>query len=334
MTFRYRSPQTWVDYWRRYYGPTLKAFEAVCEEGRAALEADPREHRTLQPGRRRHDGRAERTPRGRHHQALTQRSRRRLRSSEPQRSLLRASQRSLRQGERAIHDARPVSFSSRALWQSGRMAASRRMAARKWRSNGPRGYARMTAPAHVVDNLERRAPHIQSRRPVEQDGLDAVVERHAGLHVEDDRDRRAVGLACAASPSVRGAAARAPRPRLRSTSCCGRGGAGRCRGTATTSRGCADRSASPQGRRSRRPSSTPGSSARAGSAAASGWPRPRPRPRPRPAGSRCPRSAWAATAQRSLQDLMIRGYPRHYPEAQHETLVRPASSPVHVPRLT
>jgi SAM-dependent methyltransferase len=40
MTFRYRSPQTWVDYWRRYYGPTLKAFDAVGEEGRAALEAD------------------------------------------------------------------------------------------------------------------------------------------------------------------------------------------------------------------------------------------------------------------------------------------------------
>jgi ubiquinone/menaquinone biosynthesis C-methylase UbiE len=40
MTFRYRSPQTWVDYWRRYYGPTLKAFEAVGEDGRAALEAD------------------------------------------------------------------------------------------------------------------------------------------------------------------------------------------------------------------------------------------------------------------------------------------------------
>ena len=40
MTFRYRSPQTWIDYWRRYYGPTLKAFEAVGEEGRPALEAD------------------------------------------------------------------------------------------------------------------------------------------------------------------------------------------------------------------------------------------------------------------------------------------------------
>jgi ubiquinone/menaquinone biosynthesis C-methylase UbiE len=40
MTFRYRSPQTWIEYWRRYYGPTLKAFEAVGEEGRAALEAD------------------------------------------------------------------------------------------------------------------------------------------------------------------------------------------------------------------------------------------------------------------------------------------------------
>ena len=40
MTFRDRSPQTWVDYWRRYYGPTLKAFETVGEEGRPALEAD------------------------------------------------------------------------------------------------------------------------------------------------------------------------------------------------------------------------------------------------------------------------------------------------------
>ena len=40
MTLRYRSPQTWVDYWRRYYGPTLKAFEAVGEEGRPGLEAD------------------------------------------------------------------------------------------------------------------------------------------------------------------------------------------------------------------------------------------------------------------------------------------------------
>ena len=40
MTFRYRSPQTWVDYWRRYYGPTLKAFEALGEEGSPALEAD------------------------------------------------------------------------------------------------------------------------------------------------------------------------------------------------------------------------------------------------------------------------------------------------------
>ena len=38
--FRYRSPQAYVDYWRRYYGPTLKAFEAVGESGREALESD------------------------------------------------------------------------------------------------------------------------------------------------------------------------------------------------------------------------------------------------------------------------------------------------------
>ena len=35
-----RSPEAFVDYWRRFYGPTLKAFEAVGAAGRAALEAD------------------------------------------------------------------------------------------------------------------------------------------------------------------------------------------------------------------------------------------------------------------------------------------------------
>ncbi|HEY6057394.1 MAG TPA: class I SAM-dependent methyltransferase [Candidatus Limnocylindrales bacterium] len=38
--FRYRSPQAFLHYWQRYYGPTMKAFEAVGESGRAALETD------------------------------------------------------------------------------------------------------------------------------------------------------------------------------------------------------------------------------------------------------------------------------------------------------
>jgi len=38
--FRDRSPEAFVRYWRRYYGPTLKAFEVVGETGRKALEAD------------------------------------------------------------------------------------------------------------------------------------------------------------------------------------------------------------------------------------------------------------------------------------------------------
>jgi SAM-dependent methyltransferase len=38
--FRYRSPEAYVAYWRRYYGPTMKAFEAVGEAGAPALEAD------------------------------------------------------------------------------------------------------------------------------------------------------------------------------------------------------------------------------------------------------------------------------------------------------
>lgn len=38
--FRYRSPAAYIDYWREFYGPTMKAFEAVGDSGRAALEAD------------------------------------------------------------------------------------------------------------------------------------------------------------------------------------------------------------------------------------------------------------------------------------------------------
>ncbi len=38
--FRYRSPEAWLEYWRRYYGPTMKSFEAVGETGRTTLEAD------------------------------------------------------------------------------------------------------------------------------------------------------------------------------------------------------------------------------------------------------------------------------------------------------
>ena len=39
-TFRDRSPEHYIEYWRTFYGPTLKAFEAVGESGREALEAD------------------------------------------------------------------------------------------------------------------------------------------------------------------------------------------------------------------------------------------------------------------------------------------------------
>ena len=38
--FRYASPEAYLAYWRRYYGPTMKTFEAVGEAGRAALQAD------------------------------------------------------------------------------------------------------------------------------------------------------------------------------------------------------------------------------------------------------------------------------------------------------
>jgi len=38
--FRFRSALEFVDFFRRYYGPTLKAFDAVGPAGAAALEAD------------------------------------------------------------------------------------------------------------------------------------------------------------------------------------------------------------------------------------------------------------------------------------------------------
>jgi SAM-dependent methyltransferase len=33
--FRYRSPEHWLEYWRAYYGPTLKAFEALGDNSDA-----------------------------------------------------------------------------------------------------------------------------------------------------------------------------------------------------------------------------------------------------------------------------------------------------------
>jgi SAM-dependent methyltransferase len=40
VVFRYRSPEAYIAYWRRFYGPTLKAFDTVGEAGRAVLELD------------------------------------------------------------------------------------------------------------------------------------------------------------------------------------------------------------------------------------------------------------------------------------------------------
>jgi ubiquinone/menaquinone biosynthesis C-methylase UbiE len=39
-TFRARSPEAWVDSFRRWYGPTLKSFETVGAAGSEALEKD------------------------------------------------------------------------------------------------------------------------------------------------------------------------------------------------------------------------------------------------------------------------------------------------------
>lgn len=39
-TFRYRSPEHWVEVFRTWYGPVNKAFAALPAEGQAALERD------------------------------------------------------------------------------------------------------------------------------------------------------------------------------------------------------------------------------------------------------------------------------------------------------
>src|SRR5436190_16711086 len=39
-TFRYRSPEHWLEYFRAYFGPIMMAFARVGEEGAPALEAD------------------------------------------------------------------------------------------------------------------------------------------------------------------------------------------------------------------------------------------------------------------------------------------------------
>jgi len=38
--FRYKTPRHWVEFFRQYYGPVLKAFAALDPEARVALEAD------------------------------------------------------------------------------------------------------------------------------------------------------------------------------------------------------------------------------------------------------------------------------------------------------
>ena len=38
--FRYKSPKHWVEIFRSYYGPVVKAFAAIDPEAREALEAD------------------------------------------------------------------------------------------------------------------------------------------------------------------------------------------------------------------------------------------------------------------------------------------------------
>ena len=72
-TFRFRSPEHFVDFFRTHYGPTLKAFAALDADGRRRPRARPRDARApLRPARRGRPGRHPgRVPRGRRHPGLS-----------------------------------------------------------------------------------------------------------------------------------------------------------------------------------------------------------------------------------------------------------------------
>ncbi len=70
--FRYRSPEHWLEVFRHYYGPVLKAFELLAPTARSALEHDL--EGLIGQSNRSGDGTMvvpERVPRGHHQQALT-----------------------------------------------------------------------------------------------------------------------------------------------------------------------------------------------------------------------------------------------------------------------
>jgi hypothetical protein len=67
--FRYRSPERWIEIFPTYYGPMRKAFAAIDQKARAALENDLRglirEFNLADDGT---GGRSERVSRSGHHQ--------------------------------------------------------------------------------------------------------------------------------------------------------------------------------------------------------------------------------------------------------------------------
>ena len=70
--FRYRSADHFLDVFRTYYGPMLKAFAALDDDQAKRPEGRPaRPHRADEQSRRRYDGRAERVSGGCHYEAMS-----------------------------------------------------------------------------------------------------------------------------------------------------------------------------------------------------------------------------------------------------------------------
>jgi hypothetical protein len=69
--FRYRSAEHFLEVFKTYYGPMLKAFAALDAVNQNSLRGRPvRSHRAYEQSHRRYHGRAERVSGGCHYEAM------------------------------------------------------------------------------------------------------------------------------------------------------------------------------------------------------------------------------------------------------------------------
>ena len=199
----------------------------------------------------------------------------------------------------------------------------------------PRERAHDAGP-HVVHEVEAHAADVETGRPVEQERLDTVVERHRSAPCagrwRSPRSPRPVG----ATPwRRRNRRAISPPSYSKQRSFARDPGEPDVVHQGRSPQDGADRRRAPPVPRSSRPSSTSGPNAPAGIAAATAAPSPRPPRRPRPPARRSRRSstgsgARCASAHRSRRPIG-RIVSVNDDRRKHASLVRPAPSRLHLP---